>query len=187
MNNISVFKKILPEDSVKFLLELRQKYTGLEDVEINSELIIKNLDIFFKPHVEEYVGESFFKNKLLPLEEISLIKQVEGQEPDTMHFDEKVTNNQDLVLAPFVCLIYLTTSGVDFNGGELYFPFQKKIITPEAGDLVIFPTGYLYPHKALPFNGGDRYLVKMFYRFPAQLNQEDRNVLYERIIKNLYE
>lgn len=187
MNKISVFKKILPEDSINLLIELRQKYSNLGEVEIKSELIIRNLDNFFKPYVEEYIENSFIKDKLIPLEEILLIKQAQDQEHDTLHFDEKVTNSGNLVLAPFVCLIYLTTSGVDFNGGQLYFPFQKKIITPEAGDLVIFPTGYLYPHKALPFTGNNRYLAKMFYRFDSQLNQQDKDILYERIIKNLYQ
>lgn len=50
----------------------------------------------------------------------------------------------------------------DYEGGELRFRLQDLTIKPEAGDLYIFPSNYIYPHKALPVENGTKYsLVTM--------------------------
>jgi predicted 2-oxoglutarate/Fe(II)-dependent dioxygenase YbiX len=49
-------------------------------------------------------------------------------------------------------LLYLTSAGVDFDGGALVFPYlgdkEGKVITyfPRAGDLVVFPSNPLFAH-----------------------------------------
>lgn len=50
----------------------------------------------------------------------------------------------------------------DYEGGELYFRIQDLMIKPEAGDLFIFPSNFMYPHKAMPVKRGTKYsLVTM--------------------------
>ena len=49
-----------------------------------------------------------------------------------------------------------------YEGGELYFRLQDLNIKPKAGDLVIFPSAFAYPHRAMPVKSGVKYsLVTM--------------------------
>ena len=47
----------------------------------------------------------------------------------------------------------------DYEGGEIYFRLQNLEIKPEAGDLVIFPSNYMYPHQAKPVKSGTKYSI----------------------------
>jgi hypothetical protein len=47
----------------------------------------------------------------------------------------------------------------DYEGGELYFRLQKLKIKPEAGDLYIFPSNFMYPHQAMPVISGTKYSI----------------------------
>jgi len=67
----------------------------------------------------------------------------------------------------------------DYEGGELRFRLQGLTIKPEAGDLFIFPSNYMYPHQAMPVHSGVKYSVvtmldysKKFHT-PEIYNQEN--------------
>lgn len=47
----------------------------------------------------------------------------------------------------------------DYQGGELYFRLQDLKIKPEAGDLFIFPSNFMYPHRAMPVSSGTKYSI----------------------------
>lgn len=47
----------------------------------------------------------------------------------------------------------------DYVGGGLYFPKLDINIQPEAGDLYIFPSTYLFSHVALPVESGTKYSI----------------------------
>lgn len=47
----------------------------------------------------------------------------------------------------------------DYEGGELYFRLQNLKIKPEAGDLFIFPSNFMYPHQAMPVESGTKYSI----------------------------
>jgi hypothetical protein len=50
----------------------------------------------------------------------------------------------------------------DYEGGGLHFKLQDILYTPKAGDVVIFPSNYMYPHRAMPVEKGTKYsLVTM--------------------------
>jgi hypothetical protein len=51
----------------------------------------------------------------------------------------------------------------DYEGGELWFPYLNYTYKPEAGDIVLFPSNFLYAHAALPVKTGTKYAaVTMF-------------------------
>lgn len=61
----------------------------------------------------------------------------------------------------------------DYTGGGLYFPKLDIRIQPEAGDLYIFPSTYLFSHVALPVESGTKYsLVTMLDYNDHSHNQE---------------
>lgn len=47
----------------------------------------------------------------------------------------------------------------DYEGGELFFRLQDLMIKPKAGDLYIFPSNYMYPHRAMPVHSGTKYSI----------------------------
>lgn len=51
----------------------------------------------------------------------------------------------------------------DYAGGHLVFPRQGVDITPEAGAMVVFPSGVAFPHEAEMVTRGVRYSVVTWY------------------------
>lgn len=47
----------------------------------------------------------------------------------------------------------------DYEGGELYFDKFNLKIKPEAGDLYLFPSSFIYSHAALPVTSGTKYSI----------------------------
>lgn len=51
----------------------------------------------------------------------------------------------------------------DYEGGELWFPYLDLTFKPEAGDIVMFPSTFIYAHAAKPVISGVKYSgVTMF-------------------------
>lgn len=46
-----------------------------------------------------------------------------------------------------------------YEGGEIYFRLQDLMYKPSEGDLVIFPSNFMYPHRAMPVTSGTKYSV----------------------------
>lgn len=47
----------------------------------------------------------------------------------------------------------------DYEGGEIYFPRFDLTIKPEPGDIVVFPSTYIYEHASQPMISGTKYSV----------------------------
>jgi predicted 2-oxoglutarate/Fe(II)-dependent dioxygenase YbiX len=51
----------------------------------------------------------------------------------------------------------------DYEGGELWFPYLDLTFKAEAGDIVLFPSTYIFAHAAKPVISGTKYsAVTMF-------------------------
>lgn len=57
-------------------------------------------------------------------------------------------------------LLYLND---EYTGGELSFPRQGLTIQPKSGQIVLFPSGFAYPHFAHPVKTGRRYVVATWF------------------------
>lgn len=47
----------------------------------------------------------------------------------------------------------------DYEGGELYFRLQNVTAKARAGDVFIFPSNFMYPHRAMPVKDGVKYSI----------------------------
>lgn len=47
----------------------------------------------------------------------------------------------------------------DYDGGEIYFPRFELEIKPEEGDLIVFPSTYIYEHASKPIVSGTKYSI----------------------------
>lgn len=45
----------------------------------------------------------------------------------------------------------------DYEGGELFFRLQNITAKARAGDLFVFPSNFMYPHRAMPVRSGTKY------------------------------
>lgn len=51
----------------------------------------------------------------------------------------------------------------NYEGGELWFPHLDVTLKPDYGDIVLFPSTYIYSHASLPVKSGVKYsAVTMF-------------------------
>ena len=53
----------------------------------------------------------------------------------------------------------------DYTGGELEYVWFNKTYRPQAGDIVIFPSNYIFSHKVHKILSGIRYAVVRFYKW----------------------
>jgi hypothetical protein len=58
----------------------------------------------------------------------------------------------------------------DYEGGELYFRLQDATIKPRAGDLYVFPSNYMYPHRAMPVKSGTKYSMVTMLDFSEKFH-----------------
>jgi Uncharacterized iron-regulated protein len=83
-------------------------------------------------------------------EAMNFVKYGPGQ-----HFQEHSDNGYS-----YNCVVSLVAyPNDDYLGGELEFRLQGLKIKPRAGDLFIFPSNYMYPHKSLPVESGTKHSI----------------------------
>jgi predicted 2-oxoglutarate/Fe(II)-dependent dioxygenase YbiX len=65
----------------------------------------------------------------------------------------------------------------DYEGGELFFDKLNLKIKPQAGDLYLFPSSYIYSHAAMPVTDGTKYsIVTMLDYLEAPHTPEYREI-----------
>jgi hypothetical protein len=120
--------------------------------------------------VEDYRAH----HNIMPLkywEAFNFIKYGPGQHFQE-HHDHGFSYNCTVSLVAYV--------NDDYEGGELFFRLQNINAKPEAGDLFIFPSNYMYPHRAMPVHSGTKYSIvtmldynKKFHTREMYLPDED--------------
>jgi hypothetical protein len=83
-------------------------------------------------------------------EAMNFIKYGPGQ-----HFQEHHDNGYS-----YNCVVSAVSyPNDDYEGGELFFRLQNLNLKPRAGDLYLFPSNFMYPHRAMPVLSGTKYSI----------------------------
>jgi Rps23 Pro-64 3,4-dihydroxylase Tpa1-like proline 4-hydroxylase len=99
--------------------------------------------------VKDY-AKKFNVGELRYWEAMNFVKYGPGQ-----HFQEHSDNGYS-----YNCVVSLVAyPNDDYLGGELEFRLQGLKVKPRAGDLFIFPSNYMYPHKSLPVESGTKHSI----------------------------
>lgn len=137
------------------------EYRNLEKNPDFKKIILfceKKISREIKKYFEDYqiiTGEQkFIGSSVLYLKEGSGIPK---------HTDDQIDGD---IFRNIGVLVYLNSP----NGGELIFPLQKRIIKPELGKLVLFPSLYTHPHMVVPAHKGDRYALRFNYASSKSLH-----------------
>jgi hypothetical protein len=156
-DNIKIIKNFISADEREVLLDLVEKSSptsvdgrwGREDyrtVEL-SNYIDKYTDRALKQM------SNSFELYLVPTAPFSLIKWAPGTEMP-MHVDDLGDGHSHIS-----GVIYLNDG---YQGGEIGFPTHGISISPDAGDLIIFPGNLNYPHKVNMVVSGNRYTIPVW-------------------------
>jgi hypothetical protein len=97
--------------------------------------------------------------------EISKGGKNDGLHCDSVQIDGTPWDDENTGLEhlEFSALVYLNTSGVDYDGGVIYFPNQKLDISPKAGQMIFFKGDIDHPHGVSEVTSGKRYALILFY------------------------
>jgi len=94
----------------------------------------------------------------LPLsnnEPMGLLKYSDGAEY-RVHWDSGPVDGR--------VLSYVAYMNDGYEGGELEFPLLGYTYTPQAGDLLLFPSNYIYRHAAKPVMAGTKYSLVTWFK-----------------------
>jgi hypothetical protein len=97
-------------------------------------------------------------------EAMNYVKYGPGQ-----HFQEHSDNGFS-----YNCVVSLVAYPNDnYEGGELYFRLQNLNIKPKAGDLFVFPSNFMYPHRAMPVHSGTKYSIVTMLDYSDKYHRPD--------------
>ena len=176
MNNteaIVEIKKVIAPEVIKTMIEYADKhcvknlliYDGKKEKLNKDHRNVKGVSL--KPKSQEHtlvLSEiervyTFYKAKFPfmrsnQIDQIDVLKYEKGG-----HFNLHV----DYVTHLSRSLSIIINLNEDYEGGDLVFTDQKKIIVKrsslKAGDVVFFPSNFLYPHLIEPVTNGTRYSI----------------------------
>ena len=129
---------------------LPYQVTDMEEPEL-AKVVDKAVD----DHIENFLNDipwfSYWNGKT----RFFWIKYPAGSDGMGVHADH-VRNIFDGTRRGIPTLTVLGCLSTDYEGGELEFWEQEKIRL-SAGEALIFPSNFLYPHQVLPITQGTRY------------------------------
>lgn len=103
-----------------------------------------------KLSVVKHYSRNFNLGELRYWEAMNFVKYGPGQ-----HFQEHTDHGYS-----YNCVVSLVAyPNDDYVGGELEFRLQGLKVKPRAGDLFIFPSNFMYPHKSLPVESGTKHSI----------------------------
>lgn len=148
-------------------LDFKYKKTDIEnDHSVHGMMLKKVWDSVYSralPAVKTYC-KYFNIGELRYWEAMNFVRYGEGQ-----HFQEHHDHGYS-----YNCVVSLVGyPNDDYEGGELYFRLQDLTVKPKAGDLFIFPSNFMYPHKAMPVKSGVKHSIVTMLDFSDKFHRPE--------------
>lgn len=148
-------------------VDFKFKKTDIENDKSETSLALQKIwqDCYDRkaPAVEDYCKKHNI-HQLRYWEAFNFIKYGEGQH-FMEHHDHGFSYNCTVSLVGYI--------NDDYDGGELYFRLQNLNIKPKAGDLYIFPSTYIFPHRAMPVKSGTKYSLVTMLDYSAKFHTNE--------------
>ena len=139
------------------------------DPDIESLEIIKKK--IFDDGIKEYAEKvrafnwSYYNNKRFRYSEM-MVRRYHPDSELSYHHDDIIieifphwfSRRQNIITAN----IYFNDS-TDYEGGDLKFAASNKLISPSIGDVVLFPSNWMYYHKVTKITSGTRYAGTLWF------------------------
>jgi hypothetical protein len=148
-------------------VDFKYKKSDIEQDESPAGEVLKSLadDVTFRELqvVKDYTRR-FHIGELRYWEATNYVKYGPGQ-----HFQEHHDHGYS-----YNCVVSMVGfPNDDYEGGELSFRLQNLKIKAKAGDLYIFPSNYMYPHRALPVSSGTKYSMVTMLDFSSKFHRAE--------------
>lgn len=127
--------------------------------------IHKDTEDIIKQCLEDY--QARYSIKMDFMEAINFIKYNPGQH-FSVHTDHGFSYN-----CTVSSIVYLND---DYEGGELWFPYLEIKFKPKKGDIIFFPSTYIYAHGAMPVTSGTKYSAVTMFDYKDNNLQFHQNV-----------
>lgn len=159
------YKQLMPEyrDCNDFKFKKTDIQHDQSEIGLNLQSLWQDLYDVKLPAVEDY-SKMYNINNLKYWEAFNFIKYGPGQH-FMEHHDHGFSYNCTVSLVSYV--------NDDYEGGELFFRLQNLKIKPEAGDLFIFPSNFMYPHQAMPVTSGLKYSIVTMLDYSKKFHTPD--------------
>lgn len=133
--------------------DLKFKKSDIEHDQSEASLKLQSLwsDVHFRKlqAVKDYT-KRYNVGELRYWEALNFVKYGPGQ-----HFQEHTDHGFS-----YNCVVSMVGYvNDDYDGGEIFFRMQNIKVKPKAGDLFVFPSNFMYPHRALPVHSGTKYSI----------------------------
>jgi len=176
-------KKFLSDDVADKLVAYAGKQSATSDLAIftesrdaaeplstvvNSDRVTSRIELGEKQSIiDKWIADIFYKllakhvsKKIRSFTPPDLMRYTKGgyykAHSDADIFDSKAGVWKKVLDRDYSLLLYLNN---DFEGGAVRFEHFNYTYQPEKGDLLIFPSDYLYLHEALLVKSGVRYVI----------------------------
>lgn len=133
-------------------LDFKFKKSTITGTDKNSEIVkdawqylFDNMNIALQDYCSMYPMEP-----LTFWESINLVKYYPGNHFQT-HADDGASYKSVVSLVGYL--------NDNYDGGEIAFDMYDIKVKPDAGDLIIFPSNYMFMHKAMPVTSGVKYSI----------------------------
>lgn len=158
--------------SVLFNLYKKQpmlEKTGNKDTDFASEAVTKIID-----DIGTKIGNHYDADVVIAS---SIFAEIVEGGKNVLHCDSIMLDGtpyedgDGLEDIEFSALLYLNDSGTDYKGGQIHFPNQDILISPESGKLVFFRGDLEHPHEVFEITEGARYTLILFYGRATEVRQ----------------
>ncbi len=133
--------------------DFKFKKTDISGDQSEASLKLQQLwdEVYFRQlQAVKHYSRTYNIGELRYWEAMNFIKYGPGQ-----HFQEHHDNGYS-----YNCILSAVSyPNDDYEGGELFFRLQNLNIKPKAGDLYLFPSNFMYPHRAMPVHSGTKYSI----------------------------
>lgn len=126
--------------------------------------VYNETDVILKQCLKDY--EARFNFKMEYMEAINFIKYEVGQ-----HF--QVHSDDGFSYSCTVSTIAYFND--NYEGGELWFPNLNIKFKPAKGDIVFFPSNYIYSHAALAVTDGTKYSAVTMFDYNDRTHKSDHS------------
>lgn len=147
--------------------DIKFKKTDIEDDTSEASLKLQSLwddTHFHKLQAVKDYTKKFNVGELRYWEALNFVKYGPGQ-----HFQEHTDHGFS-----YNCVVSMVGYvNDDYDGGELYFRMQNVKVKPQAGDLFIFPSNFMYAHQAMPVNSGTKYSIVTMLDYSSKFHNPE--------------
>ena len=177
LTSIYILRNVISNEKMQDIKKFIDKYANING-EYSDENNVKSTYLHFQD-IEQYNSKihqeikrtfEYIRNKTeIPIHNLKSsvdysamqLRKING--PTRMHVDaltSPIFENQTTNIRIYSVIVALNS---DYEGGQFYFPRQNVTVKLKAGEALIFPPYWTYPHCTNALNGTFRYTINTWF------------------------